>query len=80
MLLLFYLFVLEAKEFFQTILRKHENDPKLEVTSCADEAGSKIGDNYLSVVIRTTINGKSGNGKSLYFMQKIANYFLIWKI
>ncbi|CAG5078982.1 Protein of unknown function [Cotesia congregata] len=54
----------EAKEFFQTILRKYENDPKLEVTSCIDESGSKIGDNYLSVVIRTTINGKSGNGKS----------------
>ncbi|XP_057340141.1 uncharacterized protein LOC130677407 [Microplitis mediator] len=56
--------VSESIEFFQKILRQFENDPKLEVTNCTEEAGSNIGDNYMSVVIRTIVDGKSGNGKN----------------
>ncbi|KAF7989557.1 hypothetical protein HCN44_008231 [Aphidius gifuensis] len=64
--------VSEHKEHFQTILRNVENDTKLEVFDAEETAGSKVGDNYLSVVLKTVVNGKRGNGEpySGIFMTK----------
>lgn len=51
------------KEHFQKILREAENDRKLVVHEAEETEGSKLGDNYLSIVLRTTVTGSRGNGK-----------------
>lgn len=50
-----------AKEF-QTYLRKYENDQKLVILEAVNVAGSKLGDNYTSIMIRTKLVGKRGDG------------------
>lgn len=46
----------------QPLLRRFEGDDKLVIHEAKDEAGSNLGDNYTSVMIRTVIVGKHGNG------------------
>lgn len=59
-------FGLELKEHFQKILRDAEEDPKLTITSAEETEGTKIGDNYMSVVLKTKVAGKRGNGDREY--------------
>ncbi|XP_072767325.1 uncharacterized protein [Anoplolepis gracilipes] len=49
----------------QAYLRKYENDDKLVILEAVDKPGSKPGDNYTSVIIKTKLVGTRGNG-SLY--------------
>ncbi|XP_011686524.1 PREDICTED: uncharacterized protein LOC105449208 [Wasmannia auropunctata] len=50
-----------AKEF-QAYLRKYEKDDKLVILEATDRPGSKLGDNYTSVMIRTKLVGTRGDG------------------
>ncbi|XP_015184640.1 PREDICTED: uncharacterized protein LOC107070714 [Polistes dominula] len=61
---------------WQTLLRKFENDNGLVIEEAKNEAGSNKGDNYTSIMIRTTVFGKSGDGKPYKkkFMTKILPY------
>ncbi|KAL0126207.1 hypothetical protein PUN28_004971 [Cardiocondyla obscurior] len=58
---------------FQTYLRKYENDDKLIIHEAVDKPGSKLGDNYTSLMIRTKVVGTRGDGSpySKTFMTKI---------
>ncbi|XP_011882266.1 PREDICTED: uncharacterized protein LOC105569983 [Vollenhovia emeryi] len=47
---------------FQVYLRKHENDDKLVISEAVERPGSKPGDNYTSVLIRTKVVGTRGDG------------------
>ncbi|KAL2733968.1 hypothetical protein V1478_003666 [Vespula squamosa] len=61
----------------QPLLRKFEGDDELVIHEAKDEAGSNLGDNYTSVMIRTVVVGKYGNGSPYKrnFMTKILPYF-----
>lgn len=52
---------------------KFEDDKSLLILDAKEEAGSKLGDNYMSVVIKTSVTGKRGNGEpyNKSFMSKI---------
>ncbi|XP_012228967.1 uncharacterized protein [Linepithema humile] len=52
----------ETAKQFQVYLRKHENDDKLVISEVVDKPGSKIGDNYTSVLIRSKLVGTRGDG------------------
>jgi len=47
---------------FQGYLRKYENDDKLVILEAVERPGSKPGDNYLSILIRTKVIGTHGDG------------------
>lgn len=47
---------------FQAYLRKYENDDKLVILLAVDKPGSKPGDNYTSVVVKTKLVGTRGDG------------------
>lgn len=47
---------------FQAYLRKYENDDKLVILEAVDKPGSKPGDNYTSVLIKTKLIGTRGDG------------------
>lgn len=55
----------EIIKVLQPLLRKFEGDNGLVINEAKEEAGSKLGDNYTSQMIRTSVVGKYGNG-SLY--------------
>lgn len=61
----------------QPLLRKFEGDEELVIHEVKDEAGSNLGDNYTSVMIRTVVIGKYGNGTPYKksFMTKILPHF-----
>ncbi|XP_012541195.1 uncharacterized protein LOC105839430 [Monomorium pharaonis] len=61
-----------AKQF-QAYLRKFENDDKLVISKAVDRPGSKPGDNYTSMLIRTRLVGTCGDGSpyAKTFMSKI---------
>lgn len=61
----------------QPLLRKFEGDDELVIHEAKDEAGSNVGDNYTSVMIRTVVVGKYGNGSPYKknFMTKILPHF-----
>ncbi|XP_035725475.1 uncharacterized protein LOC118443101 [Vespa mandarinia] len=61
----------------QPLLRKFEGDEELVIHEAKDEAGSNMGDNYTSVMIRTVVIGKYGNGTPYKksFMTKILPHF-----
>ncbi|XP_046821107.1 uncharacterized protein LOC124425178 [Vespa crabro] len=61
----------------QPLLRKFEGDEELVIHEAKDEAGSNLGDNYTSVMIRTVVIGKYGNGTPYKksFMTKILPHF-----
>ncbi|KAK2585082.1 hypothetical protein KPH14_008596 [Odynerus spinipes] len=63
----------EIIKALQPLLRKFENDDGLVIEEAIDEAGSKLGDNYTSIMIRTKIVGRYGNGSPYRksFMTKI---------
>ncbi|XP_012265934.2 uncharacterized protein LOC105691790 isoform X1 [Athalia rosae] len=46
------------------LLRKFEKDEGLEITDAEEEAACKIGDNYIGILMRTTVKGTRGNGAS----------------
>lgn len=46
----------------QAYLRKYENDDKLVILEAVDRPGSKPGDNYTSVLIKTKLVGRRGDG------------------
>ncbi|KAI4503878.1 hypothetical protein M0802_001281 [Mischocyttarus mexicanus] len=66
----------EIIEKYQPLLRKFENDNNLVIEEAKDEAGSNKGDNYTSIMIRTTVVGKFGDGSPYKrkFMSKILPY------
>ncbi|TGZ47600.1 hypothetical protein DBV15_03474 [Temnothorax longispinosus] len=47
---------------FEAYLRKYENDDKLVILEAAERPGSKPGDNYMSIMIRTKVVGTRGDG------------------
>ncbi|XP_046489895.2 uncharacterized protein [Neodiprion pinetum] len=49
---------------FEPLLRRFEDDDGLLITEAIEEAGCKVGDNYMSVVMRATVKGSRGNGTS----------------
>ncbi|XP_046751393.1 uncharacterized protein LOC124414489 [Diprion similis] len=49
---------------FEPLLRRFEDDDGLVITEATEEAGCKVGDNYMSVVMRATVKGSRGNGTS----------------
>lgn len=49
----------ESIEILQRILRKYEGNDSIHLTSCKSALGSRIGDNYMSVVKRVSVIGKS---------------------
>ncbi|XP_050455639.1 uncharacterized protein LOC126853689 [Cataglyphis hispanica] len=51
----------EVKQI-QAYLRKYENDDNLEILEAMDRPGSKPGDNYTSVLIKTKLVGRRGDG------------------
>jgi hypothetical protein len=57
----------------QAYLRKYENDDKLVILEAVDRPGSKLGDNYTSLMIRTKLVGTRGDGSpySETFMRKV---------
>nr|XP_050849565.1 uncharacterized protein LOC127063606 isoform X1 [Vespula vulgaris] len=61
----------------QPLLKKFEGDDELVINEAKDEAGSNLGDNYTSVMIRTVVVGKYGNGSPYKknFMTKILPHF-----
>ncbi|XP_011160537.2 uncharacterized protein LOC105196335 isoform X1 [Solenopsis invicta] len=52
----------DAAKQFQVYLRKYENDDKLVILEAVDRPGTKPGDNYASVLIRTKLVGRCGDG------------------
>lgn len=56
---------IEVIEELQPLLRDFEKDDKLTLDNATQELGTKAGDNYLSVVIRSRATGKRGNGASV---------------
>ncbi|KAL6263748.1 hypothetical protein P5V15_003832 [Pogonomyrmex californicus] len=50
-----------AKQF-QVYLRKYENDDKLVILEAVNRPGSKLGDNYTSMLMRTKLVGTRGDG------------------
>lgn len=48
----------ESTEVMQHVLRKYENNNNLLVTSCNSVMGTRMGDNYMSVVKRVKVQGK----------------------
>lgn len=48
----------ESPEVMQHVLRKYENNNNLLVTSCNSVMGTRMGDNYMSVVKRVKVQGK----------------------
>ncbi|XP_012277574.1 uncharacterized protein LOC105698151 [Orussus abietinus] len=75
--------VSEIVEQFEPLLRVFEKDPKLTIVHAEEEAGTKCGDNYLSIVVRSKIVGRRGDGspynktfvsKRYPFHRKIAEY------
>ncbi|XP_018401256.1 PREDICTED: uncharacterized protein LOC108778541 [Cyphomyrmex costatus] len=61
-----------AKQY-QAYLRKYENDDKLVILQAVDRPGSKPGDNYTSMLIRTKLVGTRGDGSpyAKTFMTKL---------
>ncbi|XP_043491551.1 uncharacterized protein LOC122517191 isoform X1 [Polistes fuscatus] len=61
---------------WQTLLRKFENDNGLVIEEAKNEAGSNKGDNYTSIMIRTLVSGKFGDGRhyNKKFMTKVLPY------
>ncbi|XP_029162015.1 uncharacterized protein LOC114933549 [Nylanderia fulva] len=51
----------KAKQF-QAYMRKYENDDKLVILKAVDKPGSKPGDNYTSLLIKTKLIGTRGDG------------------
>ncbi|EZA61317.1 hypothetical protein DMN91_012857 [Ooceraea biroi] len=52
----------DTAERFQQYLRKYEKDDKLVILQAESMPGSKLGDNYTSVLIRTKLSGRRGDG------------------
>lgn len=53
---------IEDKQQLEALLRIAENDPYLEISNVDEEVGSKVGENFISVVVRMTVSGKTGDG------------------
>lgn len=49
----------ENTEILERILRKFEKNESIQLTICKSALGSRIGDNYMSVVKRVSVIGKS---------------------
>lgn len=49
----------ESTEIMERILRQFEKNESINLTSCKSAYGSHIGDNYMSVVKRVSVIGKS---------------------
>uniref|UniRef100_A0A0C9PQD2 RNF166_0 protein n=2 Tax=Fopius arisanus TaxID=64838 RepID=A0A0C9PQD2_9HYME len=55
--------VSDLQQHFQKILRDAEGDKELVITHAEETEGSKLGDNYMSIVLRTKVTGIRGNGE-----------------
>ncbi|XP_015122670.1 uncharacterized protein LOC107045056 isoform X2 [Diachasma alloeum] len=56
--------VSDLREHFQKILRIAEEDPKLLIDHAEETEGTKLGDNYMSVVLKTRVTGRRGSGET----------------
>lgn len=56
----------ESTEILERILRKFESNESIQLTSCKSALGSHIGDNYMSVVKRVSVIGKSNREPGLF--------------
>ncbi|XP_011498467.1 PREDICTED: uncharacterized protein LOC105362681 [Ceratosolen solmsi marchali] len=58
---------------YEPLLKQYEKDDGLVILEAEEEPGTKVGENYMSVVIRTRITGKRGNGSPYRkaFMRKM---------
>ncbi|XP_003428059.1 uncharacterized protein LOC100678478 isoform X1 [Nasonia vitripennis] len=65
--------VSEIIEQYQPLIRKYENDENLVILDAREEPGTKAGENYMSIVLRTKIIGRRGNGSPYKksFMRKM---------
>lgn len=63
----------DAVKTLESYLKTFEGDDGLVIEKATEEAGSKVGDNYTSIMIRTKIDGRYGNGSPYKksFMTKI---------
>ncbi|KAJ8678721.1 hypothetical protein QAD02_014508 [Eretmocerus hayati] len=63
---------LEIIQQYQPLLRAYEKDDRLILLHAEEERGTKAGENYMSVVLRTKVTGKRGDGSpyAKSFMRK----------
>ena len=47
---------------YQPLLRKYEKDEKLVISDAEEKPGTKAGENYMSIILRTTVIGTRGDG------------------
>lgn len=65
----------ESRETIEQILRFHENDDSIQVKMIVVMAGSKEGDNYMSVVKRLIVSGTHDQNQN-----QNGNYFICRKL